>query len=125
MVPALAFFGWSYHSLGPNFRGGVGLFERHELVTSGAYRVMRHPIYVAFVLMMALVCVVSANWVMTAASCVRAGAEILGAYADSSGLRATIAVGGLGQAVGILLFVVNMWTRVRMPAGAPQRQEQR
>jgi cbb3-type cytochrome oxidase subunit 1 len=64
-------------------------------------------------------------WVMTAATGVRAAAEILGAYADSSILRAAIAAGGLGQAVGILLFVVNMWTRVRMPSAAPQRQEQR
>jgi cbb3-type cytochrome oxidase subunit 1 len=64
-------------------------------------------------------------WTMTAATCVRAGAEILGAYADSSALRAAIALGGLGQAAGVLLFVINMWTRVRMPSAAPQRQEQR
>jgi heme/copper-type cytochrome/quinol oxidase subunit 1 len=64
-------------------------------------------------------------WTMTVATCVRAGAEILGAYADSSALRAAIALGGLGQAAGVLLFVVNMWTRVRMPSAAPQRQEQR
>src|SRR5262245_61312066 len=55
-------------------------------------------------------------WVMTVATCLRAAAKIVGAYADSSTLRATIAVGGLGQAAGVLLFVVNMWTRVRMPS---------
>jgi heme/copper-type cytochrome/quinol oxidase subunit 1 len=64
-------------------------------------------------------------WTMTASTCVRAGAEILGAYADSSALRAAIALGGLGQAAGVLLFVINMWTRVRMPSAAPQRQELR
>jgi uncharacterized membrane protein YidH (DUF202 family) len=64
-------------------------------------------------------------WTMTATTCVRAGAEILGAYADSSALRAAIALGGLGQAAGVLLFVINMWTRVRMPSTAPQRPEQR
>ncbi|HKQ63729.1 MAG TPA: cbb3-type cytochrome c oxidase subunit I [Methylomirabilota bacterium] len=64
-------------------------------------------------------------WTMTVATCVRAGAEILGAYADSSVLRAAIALGGLGQAAGVLLFVINMWTRVRMPSAAPQRQELR
>ncbi len=64
-------------------------------------------------------------WVMTVATCLRAGAEILGAYSDSTPLRATIAVGGLGQVAGVLLFVANMWTRVRMPSAAPQRQEQR
>jgi cbb3-type cytochrome oxidase subunit 1 len=64
-------------------------------------------------------------WTMTMATCVRAVAELLGAYADSSALRAAIALGGLGQAAGVLLFVINMWTRVRMPSAAPQRQEQR
>jgi len=64
-------------------------------------------------------------WTVTATTCVRAGAEILGAYADSSALRAAIALGGLGQAAGVLLFVINMWTRVRMPSTTPQRPEQR
>jgi hypothetical protein len=27
-----------------------------------------------------------------------------------------IAAGGLGQLAGALLFVINMWSRVRMPA---------
>jgi len=67
----------------------------------------------------------SVYWLITVATCVRAGAEILGAYSDSAALRATIAVGGLGQVAGVVLFVVNMWTRVRMPSAAPQRQEQR
>ena len=44
---------------------------------------------------------------------------------DTMPLRAMIAVGGLGQAGGVVLFVANMWTRVRMPSAAPQRQEQR
>ena len=60
-------------------------------------------------------------WLMTAATCGRALAELCAAYADSTALRATIALGGVGQAVGVLLFVVNMWTRVRMPAAAPPR----
>ncbi|HZO42085.1 MAG TPA: cbb3-type cytochrome c oxidase subunit I [Methylomirabilota bacterium] len=64
-------------------------------------------------------------WTMTVATCVRGVAELLGAYSDSSALRAAIALGGLGQAAGVLLFVINMWTRVRMPSTAPQRQEQR
>ena len=64
-------------------------------------------------------------WTMTVATCVRAVAELLAAYSDSSALRAAIALGGLGQAAGVLLFVINMWTRVRMPSTPPQRQEQR
>jgi cbb3-type cytochrome oxidase subunit 1 len=55
-------------------------------------------------------------WLMTVATGVRAAAEILGSVSASPALRIAIAVAGLGQVVGSLLFVVNMWTRVRMPA---------
>ena len=60
-------------------------------------------------------------WLMTASTCVRALAELCAPYADSIALRAMVAFGGAGQAIGVLLFVVNMWTRVRMPAAAPPR----
>jgi hypothetical protein len=52
-----------------------------------------------------------------------AGAEILAAHLDSPAPRAMIVLRGLGQAGGIVLFVVNMWTRVRMPAAAPPVRE--
>ena len=60
-------------------------------------------------------------WLMTAATCVRAIAEMLASYVDSSALRAAVAAGGLGQTLAVLLFVVNMWTRVRMPSAAAPR----
>lgn len=56
-------------------------------------------------------------WVMTAATAVRAGAE-LGVAAGALGLRWLIAIGGLGQLAGAVLFVLNMWWRVRMPPTA-------
>jgi cbb3-type cytochrome oxidase subunit 1 len=59
-------------------------------------------------------------WVMTAATAIRAGAEIGVALAGARGLRWLIAVGGLGQLAGALLFVLNMWWRVRMPPAAAQ-----
>ena len=64
LLPALAFFAWSFRSLGTNYRGGVGLYEAHELVTSGPYRWIRHPIHVAFIGVMLLVLLLSANWVL-------------------------------------------------------------
>lgn len=64
LVPTLAFFTWSFRSLGTNYRGGVGLYADHELVTTGAYRWLRHPIYLAFIAIMVLVLVLSANWVL-------------------------------------------------------------
>lgn len=64
LLPTLAFFLWSFRSLGSNYRGGVGLHAGHELVTSGAYRWVRHPIYIAFVAIMLLVMLLSANWIL-------------------------------------------------------------
>lgn len=64
LVPILAFFTWSFRSLGPNYRGGVGLHAGHELVTTGAYRWVRHPIYISFIAVMFAVLLLSANWVI-------------------------------------------------------------
>ncbi len=66
LIPALALFAWSFRSLGTNYRGGVGLYDGHELVNSGPYRWIRHPIYVAFICIMVLVLPLSANWVLGA-----------------------------------------------------------
>jgi cbb3-type cytochrome oxidase subunit 1 len=60
-------------------------------------------------------------WVMTLATALRALAEMLQGLFPSGALRIVIAVGGLGQVLGALLFVVNMWRRVRMPAAAAPR----
>ena len=64
LSPALAFFAWSFHSLGANYRGGVGLHEGHQLVTTGPYRWLRHPIYLAFISVMLLVIPLSGNWLL-------------------------------------------------------------
>ena len=64
LVPTLAFFAWSFRSLGESYRGGIGLYEDHVLVTAGAYRLLRHPIYVSFIAVMLLVFVLSANWLL-------------------------------------------------------------
>jgi cbb3-type cytochrome oxidase subunit 1 len=60
-------------------------------------------------------------WVMTAATGVRALAEVMVALAGTLGLRWLIALGGLGQLAGAALFVLNMWWRVRMPPAAVPR----
>ena len=58
-------------------------------------------------------------WIMTVATTVRAVAELTAPFAGAAALRAVIALGGLGQIAGALLFVANMWWRVRMPAAGP------
>jgi len=60
-------------------------------------------------------------WVMALATGLRALAEMLEGLFPSGALRLLIAVGGLGQVLGALLFVVNMWRRVRMPPAASPR----
>ena len=55
-------------------------------------------------------------WTMTIATAVRAAAELAAPYIPVAAIRILIAAGGLGQLGGTLLFVVNMWSRVRMPA---------
>jgi heme/copper-type cytochrome/quinol oxidase subunit 1 len=60
-------------------------------------------------------------WLLTVSTIVRVLGELTAAalWTRSSVLAA---VGGLGQLAAALLFVVNMWTRVRMPGGpAPPR----
>ena len=54
-------------------------------------------------------------WVMTVATALRAIAELLAGWSAAPILRVLVAAGGLGQLLGAALFVVNMWTRVRMP----------
>ena len=58
-------------------------------------------------------------WIMTAATTLRALAELLAPLAGLPGLLPLIAVAGLGQLAGATLFVVNMWWRVRMPSAVP------
>jgi uncharacterized membrane protein YidH (DUF202 family) len=58
-------------------------------------------------------------WVMTLATVLRATSELLGSSAPVPAFRIGIAVGGIGQLLATALFVVNMWTRVRMPTVSP------
>jgi cbb3-type cytochrome oxidase subunit 1 len=58
-------------------------------------------------------------WVVTIATVLRAAGEILAGATGTPGLRLLIAAGGLGQLLAAALFVVNMWSRIRMP-GVPQ-----
>ena len=64
LVPALWLLLASFSAMGTSYRGGVGLYDKHELVTSGPYRMIRHPIYVGFILVMLAVALISANWLM-------------------------------------------------------------
>jgi heme/copper-type cytochrome/quinol oxidase subunit 1 len=58
-------------------------------------------------------------WITTIATIIRALGEILFGVTAMPAFRAAIVLGALGQLTGAALFVVNMWTRVRMPFASP------
>jgi protein-S-isoprenylcysteine O-methyltransferase Ste14 len=50
LVLGLGFAIWARHALGRNWSGTVTLKEDHELIRSGPYRFVRHPIYTGILL---------------------------------------------------------------------------
>lgn len=54
----------SFLALGSTYRGGLGLWDDHVLVVTGPYAVIRHPIYAAFVLIMAGIWMMTGSWVI-------------------------------------------------------------
>jgi hypothetical protein len=55
-------------------------------------------------------------WLLTGSTVVRTAGEIGAALAGTRG-STLAALGGLGQLAAGILFVVNMWARIRMPGG--------
>ena len=60
-------------------------------------------------------------WVLTVATAVRIAGELLHAAVDGWWVRWAVALAGLGQIVGILLFFHTMWGRIRA-VGSQQRE---
>ena len=54
-------------------------------------------------------------WLITVSTVVRAAGEILAGLSGAPALRAAIITGSLGQIAAAILFVANIWWRVRMP----------
>jgi len=57
-------------------------------------------------------------WLMTVSTAARALAEIMAPFVMSPVLRLVIVAGGIGQLGGAALFVINMWSRIRMPGAS-------
>ena len=58
-------------------------------------------------------------WVLTLSTVARTLGELASAFVGVRGGSPLAALGGFGQLAAALLFVVNMWVRVRMPVVAP------
>jgi protein-S-isoprenylcysteine O-methyltransferase Ste14 len=53
---------WTFHTLGPNLTDTVVTRKNHTLVTTGPYRFVRHPFYLAFAVAVVGGSLVTANW---------------------------------------------------------------
>lgn len=76
VAPALAW--WAVSHLGQQFRIQAGLWQDHQLVRSGPYAVVRHPIYLALFVIMLATALLSTSWplVVLAVALYAAGTEI-------------------------------------------------
>jgi len=57
-----AFFIWAVKSLGKNFFATLKMRKDHSLITSGAYKFSRHPMYISFISLWICFSLLSANW---------------------------------------------------------------
>lgn len=69
MGVAIALFGfgllqWAQMTLGKNWSDTPRMMKEQDLVVSGPYRFVRHPIYTAFILILGSILLISANWLV-------------------------------------------------------------
>jgi len=79
LAPAATVFGWlAVRDLGKQLRILAGLYPDHELVRTGVYGVVRHPVYASLFLMMVATGLLFARWpvLLLAVAMYIAGTEI-------------------------------------------------
>jgi protein-S-isoprenylcysteine O-methyltransferase Ste14 len=101
LIPPLAYLGiaaevsclWlfyrSHHDLGHNWSVSLDLRERHTLVTTGVYAVVRHPMYAAFWLMALGQALLLPNWIAGPAGLVGFGVLFFGRVAREEAMMIT------------------------------------
>ncbi len=55
---------WCQYELGKNFFGGMKIRDGHQLVVSGPYRYVRHPMYTAFIVIGIGFFLVTSSWIV-------------------------------------------------------------
>lgn len=58
------FLGWTLHTLGRNLTDTVATRKEHTLVTGGPYRYVRHPFYVALLIVVVGLSLLAGNWLL-------------------------------------------------------------
>ena len=90
LAPVAAVFGWlAVRHLGKQLRILAGLYADHELIRTGPYAIVRHPVYASLFMMMLATGLLFARWPMLVLSVVLyiAGTEIR-IHAEEGLLRA-------------------------------------
>ena len=62
LAAGIAFAVWARHYLGRNWSGTVTVKQDHELIRSGPYRLVRHPIYTGLLLAILGTAVAFGEW---------------------------------------------------------------
>jgi protein-S-isoprenylcysteine O-methyltransferase Ste14 len=63
-LKTIPFLLWVFRNIGRNISETVLTKEDHELVTTGPYRWIRHPLYTGSILMLFSLSLVAANWIL-------------------------------------------------------------
>lgn len=63
-LAGFALLQWAQVTLGNSWSDTPRMLEEQALVTSGPYRVVRHPIYTAFLLILGSTLLISSNWLI-------------------------------------------------------------
>ena len=88
-VSSLWLFYRSHHDLGHNWSVSLDLRERHTLVTTGVYALVRHPMYAAFWLMALGQALLLPNWIAGPAGLVGFGVLFFGRVAREEAMMIT------------------------------------
>ena len=61
-VSSVAFWTWAHLALGQFWSAQLKLRQKHQLITAGPYRWMRHPMYAALFVWLTCFAIVVSNW---------------------------------------------------------------
>lgn len=63
-VVSLPLLAWVQDALGKQWSRNLQLQAEHQLITTGPYRLVRHPMYTVIFMAMSSIAIISANWLM-------------------------------------------------------------